>query len=365
MNKTPYQIYQQVIQNNEFFADPQQEKAILAFQEIYDQLLIAQKNNFLLHKIKHTFKRSKPVHGLYIWGSVGAGKTWLMDIFFKSLPIKSKLRLHFHHFMQQVHTHLKELQGQKDPLKIIAKRFAKQAKILCFDEFFVTDITDAMILGNLLAALFNEGVTLVTTSNLPPDELYRNGLQRNRFLPAIALLKKYTQILHLQSLADYRLRELTQAGVYFYPLNKENEQKIANLFQHLAHGSEVKQQVLTINNRTIETIAYSHNIVWFDFNILCHTPRSQLDYLEIAKTYHTVFLSNVPAIKANELNAIRYLINLIDILYDCRVKLIVLAEVAIPDIYVEGDLRFEFQRTCSRLLEMQSEHYLELGHTQP
>lgn len=362
MNKTPYQIYTSAIQNGEFFADPQQEKIMLALQHVYDQILSRKKRNALLHKIKHTFKPTVPVQGLYIWGSVGAGKTWLMDMFYQSIPTDQKLRLHFHHFMQQVHAHLKQLQGQSDPLKIIAKHFAKKTKILCFDEFFVNDITDAMILGNLFAALFNEGVTLVTTSNLSPDDLYKNGLQRGRFLPAITLLKRHTQVLHLQSLTDYRLRELKQAGVYFCPIDKEHEQCMASLFQHLTHNTAELDQVLNINDRPIATVACAQDVVWFDFNILCHTPRSQLDYLEIAKIFHTIFLSNVPTINTKDVNSIRYFINLVDIIYDCRVKLIISADVPIAEIYPAGELISEFQRTRSRLLEMQSEHYLHLPH---
>ena len=264
--------------------------------------------------------------------------------------------------MQQVHAHLKQLQGQSDPLKIIAKRFAQQSRVICFDEFFVLDITDAMILANLLEALFKEGVILVTTSNLPPDSLYRNGLQRDRFLPAIGLLKKHTLVISLQSQTDYRLRELKQAGVYYNPVNDKNTAKMQQLFDHLTHGDAKINHQLSINDRDIQTIACSQNIVWFDFNHLCHTPRSQMDYLEIAKIFHTVFVSNVPKIASRDVNAARYLINLVDIIYDQRVKLIISAEVPILEIYTEGELFFAFQRTCSRLLEMQSEEYLHFPH---
>jgi cell division protein ZapE len=219
-----------------------------------------------------------------------------------------------------------------------------------------------MILGNLLEALFKEGILLVTTSNLPSDELYRNGLQRNRFLPAITLLKKHTQIIPLQSQSDYRLRELKQAGVYFCPLNDHNTEKMQLLFDHLTHGSAQYNQVLNINDREIHTIACTQNVVWFEFNILCHTPRSQLDYLDIAQTFHTVFVSNIPKIASRDVNSARYLINLIDIFYDRRVKLILSSKVPLMEIYTEGELHFTFQRTSSRLLEMQSEEYLHLPH---
>ena len=358
---TPIQQYQQAIKSGEFIHDTQQEIVAQALQHLYEQI-IAQDNQTLLQNIKLFFKQKSAPLGLYIWGSVGAGKTWLMDIFYHCLPGNKRLRLHFHHFMQQVHHHLKQLQGQGDPLKIIAKRFAQQSTVICFDEFFVCDITDAMILGNLLDALFNEGVILITTSNISPNELYHNGLQRDRFLPAIALLKKNTKTISLQSQTDYRLRELTQAGVYFYPLNEQNAEKMRQLFDQLTHGSAHYNQILQINAREIQTIACTQNIVWFEFNILCHTPRSQLDYLDIAQTYHTVFLSNIPKIAQQDVNMARYLINLIDILYDQRVKLVISTEVPILELYTAGELHFAFQRTCSRLLEMQSEEYLHSPH---
>ncbi len=358
---TPIEQYQQAIQSGEYIHDPQQEIVAQALQHLYEQI-IEQENKSLLLYIKSIFKQKDTPQGLYIWGSVGAGKTWLMDMFYHCLPDDKKFRLHFHHFMQQVHHHLKQLQGQRDPLKIIAKQFAQQSSVICFDEFFVLDITDAMILANLLEALFNEGIILITTSNIPPDELYRNGLQRNRFLPAIALLKKQTQIISLQSQADYRLRELKQAGVYFCPLSDQNTAKIQQLFNQLTHSSARYNQALQINDREIKTIACTQNVVWFEFNILCHVPRSQMDYLDIAKTFHTVFLSNVPKIAAQDVNSARYLINLIDILYDKRVKLIMSAAVPILELYIKGELHFAFQRTCSRLLEMQSEEYLHLAH---
>lgn len=357
---TPIQRYRKAIESGEFQPDLQQEKIMLALQDLYEQFIARQKK--LWHAIKHRIKPIPALPGLYIWGSVGAGKTWLMDLFYDSLPAPRKMRMHFHHFLQQVHAQLKQLQGQRDPLKVIAKHFAQQTSILCFDEFFVADITDAMILGNLLAALFKEGVTLVTTSNVPPDLLYRNGLQRDRFLPAIALIKEFTQVIPLQNNIDYRLRELTQAGVYFYPLNQHSEQQMQRLFQHLTHGEAEMNKTVIIYDRPITTIAYSHNIVWFDFAVLCHTPRSQLDYLEIAATYDTVFLSNIPSISERDHNSIRYLINLIDIFYDQKVKLIISAAIPIAEIYLKGDLQFEFQRTCSRLLEMQSEQYLRMPH---
>lgn len=358
---TPLQQYQNAIQSGEFVYDAQQEQIAKTLQHLYERVTV-QKKSSVFHKAKHLFKEKKTPKGLYIWGSVGAGKTWLMDMFYNCLPDQKKLRLHFHHFMRQVHHYLKQLQGQQDPLKIIAKRFAQQTNIICFDEFFVSDITDAMILGNLLEALFNEGVILVTTSNIPPDELYRNGLQRARFLPAIALLKKHTEIISLQSQTDYRLRELTQAGVYFSPLNDQNKQKMQQLFEHLTYGIADKNHQLNINEREITTLACTHNIAWFEFNVLCHTPRSQMDYLEIAQTFHTVFVSNIPKIAPHDVNSARYLINLIDIFYDCKVKLILSAEVPITEIYTQGELQFAFQRTCSRLLEMQSEEYLHLPH---
>lgn len=347
---TPLEHYQQAITRAEFKSNALQEQVMLALQHIYDELLTPKKL-FKKHNVK----------GLYLWGGVGIGKTWLMDTFYQCLPIP-KLRMHFHRFMQHVHHELRSLQGQADPLKKVAKHLAKQARVICLDEFLVNDITDAMLLANLLDALFNEGITLITTTNIAPDDLYHNGLQRNNFLPAIALIKKHLQVWHLQSMIDYRLRDLTATGTYFFPLNADAELFMQQHFQHLTHDYPIQVEPLTIADRKVKILGAASDVVWFDFHDICHVPRSQMDYLEIAKDYSTVLVSNVPQITAHQDNTARYLINLVDVFYDARVKLILSAAVAIDDLYPTGRFSFEFDRTRSRLLEMQSRAYLHKKH---
>lgn len=348
---TPLQRYQQQIQSGKFQANPLQEQALLQFQRVYDELTAPKK----------LFRKKNHVKGLFVWGGVGIGKTWLMDIFCECLPLP-KVRLHFHRFMRQVHEELKRYQGQPDPLKLVAKHFAQHAKVICLDEFLVHDITDAMILANLLEALFAEQIVVITTANTQPDDLYRNGLQRSRFLPAIALIKQYLAVYNLNSETDYRLRDLTEARTYFYPLNETSAKSMERLFAQLTYGSEVNVQPLETLGRTIVTNGYARNTIWFDFNIICNIPRSQRDYLEIAEDFSTVFVSNVPQITISEVNQARLFIHLVDVFYDAHVKLILSAAVPIQDIYLQGDLHFEFERTKSRLLEMQSKVYLHKRH---
>lgn len=355
---TPLEAYQQALSKGEYQADPAQYEVVQHLQKIYVDFINSQKSRSRFWQMHNR----RPIKGLYLWGSVGSGKTWLMDLFFNALPTDKKLRIHFHHFMQEIHQALKELQGTIDPLKKLATQIAKKNLILCFDEFFVNDITDAMLLGNLFASLFAKGVILITTANMPPDQLYYNGLQRNRFLPAIELIKQHTNTIEIHSQMDYRLRTLTQAGIYHYPLNSDTAQKMQQLFIDLNHNEGEAQKTLVINDRPIKTILCSNTTVWFDFQEICHIPRSQLDYLEIAKRYPNVFISNMPLIAATDDNAISYFIKLIDIFYDQRVKLILSAAGPIDQLYPTGPLSFAFQRTQSRLIEMQSQQYLESPH---
>jgi len=359
--QTPIQLYNQYLATREFKPDPQQKQAISHLQRIHDELAASQKPHFLN---KWLPKKRKSIHGLYMWGSVGIGKTWLMDIFYQTLPTDKKIRMHFHRFMQQVHEQLKTLQGQADPLMHLAKKLAAQTQIICLDEFLVTDIVDAMILANLLRALFAEGITLVTTSNTAPDDLYPNGFQREYFLEAVKILKQRLTVLHLTTANDYRLRVLEQAGIYHYPLDRTAEDCMRNSFKQLT-GIEViplQPESLFIEGRNISVIAQVNQVVWFEFSILCNVPRSQLDYLQIARCFHTVLLSNVPKIEPQQDNVARYLINLVDIFYDAKVKLIISAAVPIAELYTEGRLVNEFKRTQSRLLEMQSFDYLKMPH---
>lgn len=354
--------YQEDINAGYIQQDSRQLAVLRYFDRVHNELLQAHRPANLLMRLAAKWQTRPTVKGLYLWGGVGIGKTYMMDLFYESVPFANKQRIHFHRFMQQIHQGLKALQGQSDPLQQLAKDIAQSVQLICFDEFFVNDITDAMLLGNLFQALFAHGVCLVATSNVAPDDLYKNGLQRALFLPAIALLKKHTEVVHFDSLTDYRLRTLEQAGVYFTPLDKHAESAMQGCFNELTHHHFQAEAVLTINNRDIQTIASGSGVVWFDFEVICSVPRSQQDYLEIAKQYHTVLMSNVPEIREQQDDKITYLINLVDVFYDQRVKLIVSAATPIEKIYQQGRLAFAFQRTQSRLLEMQSREYLHEEH---
>ncbi len=309
-------------------------------------------------------RHPQPVPGVYLYGSVGVGKTYLMDIFYNNLPFHAKHRTHFHRFLQYIHTELTVRQGQTDPLIQLARHIAKTKCILCFDELYVADIADAMLLGNLFAALFAAGITLVATSNLYPDDLYKNGLQRELFLPAISAIKQHTQVIHLDSEMDYRLRTLKQAGVYFYPLDIEAQQTIQHMFMAFADPNAIHRNSLTILGREINTHCYTHTIAWFDCTELCSVPRSAYDYVELAKQFHTVFVSDVPIMhgKPEQDDLARNFISMVDVFYDNNIKLVISAAAAIAEVYQGERLRFDFQRTQSRLIEMQSEAYLARAH---
>jgi cell division protein ZapE len=304
----------------------------------------------------------EPVAGLYLWGGVGRGKTWLMDLLFETLPFADKQRLHFHRFMQAVHADLDRLKGRTDPLRTVAAELAGEAQVLCLDEMQVNDITDAMIMAGLLEALFARGVTLVTTSNVPPDGLYRAGLQRDRFLPAIALLQRHCTVLELASPTDYRLRRLEQAPVYLMPPGAAADTALARAFSDLAGAGRDRTAPLVINGREIPVVAWSDGVVWFDFDVICHIPRSKLDYVEVARDFHTVLLSNVRCLDDEQSNIAARLITLVDAVYDRSTKLILSAEAEPDALYSGRDLAFEFQRTASRLVEMQSRDYLGRPH---
>ncbi|MCP9268093.1 cell division protein ZapE [Xenorhabdus sp. XENO-1] len=307
-------------------------------------------------------EQQRPVQGLYMWGGVGRGKTWLMDMFFQSLPTDRKLRLHFHRFMLRVHEELTVLQGHENPLDVIADGFKAQTDVLCFDEFFVSDITDAMILGTLLEALFKRGIALVATSNIPPDELYRNGLQRARFLPAIEQIKKYCDVMNVDAGIDYRLRTLTQAHLYLTPLSEDNRQEMHRMFQRLAGRVGEPNPVLEINHRSMPAISSVDGVLAINFKTLCEDPRSPLDYIALSKLYHSVLLHDTPAMTALDESAARRFLALVDEFYERHVKLIINAEVPMERIYQGELLTFEYRRCLSRLQEMQSEEYLKLPH---
>ena len=306
-------------------------------------------------------RNDSPVRGIYLWGGVGRGKTFLMDLFFSTLGIPGKKRIHFHRMMSDVHNRLKNIQSREDPLDHVAAGIASETRVLCFDEFFVSDIGDAMILGRLLEALFERRVTLVATSNSHPRNLYHDGLQRARFIPAIEALETHTEVIELSGDADYRLRLFEEAGTWFVPADAEADGNLGHYFDEIASGDATAGRVLTINGRPIETRRCAKGIVWFDFAAICDGPRSQEDYIEIARWYPTVIVSGVPVLDKTLEDSARRFIALVDEFYDRKVKLLVSAAESISALYTGNRLAFEFQRTTSRL-EMQTREYLHAEH---
>ncbi|VUD60011.1 Cell division protein ZapE [Thalassocella blandensis] len=368
MSFGPMDRYQRDLKENGFQSDPAQEVAVQHLQRLYDEIVARHmaESESKFHNLLAWIKPKKypPLMGLYFWGGVGRGKTYLMDAFFESLPIKEKQRTHFHRFMRRVHQELKLLKNQKDTLDIVADKLASEAKVLCFDEFFVSDITDAMILANLLQALFDRGVTLVATSNIIPDHLYKDGLQRARFLPAIALLKQYTEVVNVDGGVDYRLRTLEQAELFYSPLDQQAQASLTQLFSSLVPDtSKVESdKALDIEGREICALKVGEGVAWFEFRELCDGPRSQNDYIELAREFNTILVANVPALGERNDDQAKRFIYLVDEFYDRNVKLIISAEKDIPSLYGQGKASFEFQRTVSRLLEMQSQEYLARAH---
>lgn len=363
---TPWTRYQADLNKEGFSHDPAQEEAVKALQQLYDQLIVQRADEASLSgRLTRLFrKQNEPVTGLYFWGGVGRGKTYLMDTFFDTLPFDDKRRMHFHHFMRRVHRGLKDHHGQANPLEGVAEEISHEARVLCFDEFFVSDIGDAMILANLLRALFKRGVTLVATSNIEPDGLYKDGLQRALFLPAIDLVKKHTRVMNVDGGIDYRLRTLTQVKIFHTPANDDAEASLASSFEKLAPDLEEveEQHPLDVLGRSIQTRRLCEDVVWFDFDALCDGPRSQNDYIEIAQLFHAVLISKVPVFHGKNDDMARRFINLVDEFYDRQVKLLMSAESDIESLYQDGRLGFEFRRTVSRLQEMQSEEYLAKAH---
>ncbi|MDH1212465.1 cell division protein ZapE [Pseudomonas chengduensis] len=361
---TPLERYQADLKRPDFFHDAAQENAVRHLQRLYDDLIARDQGKSGLMGKLFGKKPQGPVKGLYFWGGVGRGKTYLVDTFFDALPFEQKMRTHFHRFMKRVHEEMKTLKGEKNPLTVIGKRFADEARVICFDEFFVSDITDAMILATLMEELFKNGVSLVATSNIVPDGLYKDGLQRARFLPAIALLKEHTDIVNVDSGVDYRLRALEQAELFHFPLGQAAEDSLRKSFQSLLPDCThmVENEALMIENRAIHAVRVCEDVAWFEFRELCDGPRSQNDYIELGKIFHAVILANVEQMSVAKDDMARRFINLVDEFYDRNVKLIISAEVELKDLYTGGRLSFEFQRTLSRLLEMQSHEFLSRPH---
>ena len=300
--------------------------------------------------------------GLYIWGGVGRGKTHLVDTFYDSLALERKLRVHFHRFMQRVHSALTQHSGAKNPLEVVADEIADEALVLCFDEFFVSDIGDAMILGGLIDALFRRGVTLVATSNIPPQELYRDGLQRSRFLPAIALLEQHLTVTQLEAATDYRFRTLQRADLWHVPHDEVASAALSEYFLSLTGQEAGDPKTVDINQRAVNLLADAPGVAWASFSTLCEEPRSAVDYVEMAREYHTVLIEQIPLLARDKEDAARRFINLVDEFYDRNVKLIVTA-VQLPETLYDGvRLRFEFDRTVSRLQEMRTQEYLKAEH---
>ncbi|EMB2736183.1 AFG1 family ATPase [Serratia marcescens] len=369
---SPLSRYQQALDAGEYQADEVQRRAVTQLDRIYQALLqkpaasapaggLRGKLSRLLGKGGDTAPQ-RPVQGLYMWGGVGRGKTWLMDMFFHSLPGDRKMRLHFHRFMLRVHEELTELQGRENPLEIVADGFKAETDVLCFDEFFVSDITDAMLLATLLQALFARGITLVATSNIPPDDLYRNGLQRARFLPAIDLINEYCDVMNVDAGIDYRLRTLTQAHLYLTPLSDQTRETLDRMFVKLAGKAGDDAPVLQINHRPLQAIRSVDGVLAVDFHTLCEEARSQLDYIALSRLYHSVILYNVQVMGPLKENTARRFLALVDEFYERHIKLVIGAEASMFEIYQGVQLKFEFQRCLSRLQEMQSEEYLKLPH---
>ncbi|MGJ8513689.1 cell division protein ZapE [Carnimonas bestiolae] len=383
---SPMERYRRDLEQEGFQCDAAQEQAVKHLQRLYEDLTSTPREKLkpaakssekpaksmlggLFSRAKSEPEEHDPadspiptVRGLYFWGGVGRGKTWLVDTFFDSLPFDDKMRTHFNRFMQRVHHELGVFKGESDPLKKVAARFAQEARVICFDEFYVKDITDAMILGRLFESLFAEGVVLVATSNIVPDKLYENGLQRARFLPAIALLKRHCEVVNVDSGVDYRLRALEQVELFLTPDNDANESALEKLFSQVAKGEGERDGEVRINGRALQAKREADGVIWFDFKALCDGPRSQNDYIELANRYHTVLVSHVPQMDGNKDDQMRRFISMVDEFYDRAVKMAMTLANDVASIYSDGNLVFEFERTLSRLKEMETKEFLNLPH---
>lgn len=341
-----------------FALDAAQQRVVASFQRLEDELRAAGSGGGLLGWLR----KPKPPTGIYLWGSVGRGKSFLMDAFFHHTQAAAKRRVHFHRFMQEIHHALRALQGTESPLRAIAQRIAQDARLLCLDEMHVVDIGDAMLMRGLLEGLFEQGVALVTTSNQPPDGLYAHGLQRGQFLPAIELMKQQLEIIEMDGGQDYRLRALEHAGVYHHPDDDSARARMREAFDSIADEPGETDVVLEVEGREVRALRASPGVAWFGFGELCEGPRASADYIELARRYHTILISGVPHFRTTMNEAIRRFTWLVDEFYDRRVKLIVSAEVAVQDLYAGIPTRPEIERTQSRLIEMQTKRYLSEAH---
>ncbi|MFY9346493.1 MAG: cell division protein ZapE [Orrella sp.] len=354
MNVTDY--YDKALQEKGFSADSAQLQAVARLQVYFDDWIAfrRQRSNVL----KKLLRPAKVPTGVYLWGGVGRGKSFLMDAFYTSVPVVRKTRVHFHEFMRSIHRQLEEVRGQQDPLDEVAKRIAKRYRLICFDEFHVSDVADAMILYKLLLGLFNRGTSFVMTSNYEPSKLYPDGLHRDRILPAIELILNRMDVLNVDSGIDYRRRALEQVQCYHSPLDEAAQKALQQTFDALS-DTPALDPIISIEHREIRSVARSGSVVWFDFETLCAGPRSQNDYLELASRFHAIILSGVPQMKPRHASEARRFTWLIDVLYDHKVKLVISAACEPEALYTEGPMSNEFHRTVSRLQEMQSQEYLD------
>jgi len=354
---TPSQRYKEKFTQKNFEVDELQQGIIKQFDDLHAALL--ESSRIRTSWLRRFFSPRKKISGLYLWGKVGVGKTMLMDCFYESLPFAQKKRVHFHGFMQDLHEQLKSLKHKSNPILYLAEQIARETWVLCFDEFFVHDIADAMLLGGMIRCLIENHVCLVATSNVPPDRLYEDGLQRQNFIPTIRLLQSALQVIHVSTMTDYRRNFFENAGVYYTPLNADSEKKMDKAFAVYQKGV-VSHEPICLFERLISVKKRTQNVVWFDFETICGQPRCQADYLELAKAYKVVLISQVRKMQVAESDLIINFINLIDVFYDAGVKLILSAETLPQALYQQGRFSFSFQRTQSRLFEMQSQQYVEM-----
>lgn len=355
----PGERYAAAVSRGDITRDPAQQETLQALDRLHQALLHPPRQG-LLDRLRG--RVPEPPKGLYVWGGVGRGKTYLIDLFFDGLPFEEKRRTHFHRFMREVHAQLRLHAGESDPLASIARQWRRNLRVLVLDEFFVNDIGDAMLLGRLLERMFAEGVALVTSSNIPPKELFKDGLQRERFLPAIALIEQHCQVLHLDSDHDYRLRALTRSPVYRAPLDAGSEDWLRQRWNELTAGAPREAGPLVIDGREIPAHCLAEGHAWFDFAALCEGPRATSDYIEIATEYHTVLVGGIPLFDGQNNDPARRFVHLVDELYDRHVNLVCSAAAPPQELYAGGRLAGAFERTTSRLIEMQSAEYLALEH---
>jgi cell division protein ZapE len=356
---TVTELYHQTLAERGFKADSAQLNAVAALQRCEDEWVAYKSRRS--NAITKMLVRPPIPRGVYMYGGVGRGKSFLMDCFFQAVPLRRKTRLHFHEFMREVHRELQELQGTVNPLEELGRRIGRRFRLICFDEFHVADVTDAMILHRLLEAMKAHRVSIVTTSNFHPDDLYPNGLHRDRILPAIELLKSWMEVINVDDGTDYRRRTLEDVNLYHCPLDEAADRALEQTFQRLAEARE-EDPMLHIEHREIRARRRAGGVVWFDFATLCGGPRSQNDYLELATQFHTLILSGVPQMPPRLASEARRFTWLVDVLYDRRVKLVISAAVPPEQLYTEGPLAHEFPRTISRLHEMQSAEFIALPH---